>query len=178
MNINKLNAADTAPITYTRKKAYGGEKAATAIKSDTLTLTDEARAFLERQKAEKTDKNNQEEQRSSAYAQLEAMRKQMEESEDNNNKGIMDLAKCMKIARRIQNGDRVPLKDMKFLAEKYPELYKNSILLKKNNPEPKKYKSVLDKEDEESGNTDAEACEAASDGGESFLTEALDNMGE
>lgn len=133
---------------------------------------------MERQKAEKTDKNNQEEQRSSAYTQLEAMRKQMEESEDNNNKGIMDLAKCMKIARRIQNGDRVPLKDMKFLAEKYPELYKNSILLKKNNPEPKKYKSVLDKEDEESGNTDSEACEAASDGGDSFLTEALDNMGE
>lgn len=178
MNINMINTASKAPITYTPRKAVDGEKTGAAIKSDTLTLTEEARAFLDRQKTGKTDKNNQEEQSSSAYAQLEAMRKQMEESENNNNSSIMDFAKCIKIARRIQNGDRVPLKDMKFLAEKYPELYKNSILLKKNNPEPKKYKSVLDKEDEESDKTNTEVCESSSESGDSFLTEALDNMGE
>lgn len=178
MNINKLNASVGAPITYTSRKATDQGKTASAIKSDTLTLTDEARAFLDRQKTGKTDKNNEKEQSSSAYAQLEAMRKQMEESNDNKHSSVMDFAKCMKIARRIQNGDRVPLKDMKFLAEKYPELYKNSILLKKNNPEPKKYKSVLDKGDEESDKTDMEAYESSSDSGDSFLTEALDNMGE
>lgn len=178
MNINKLNGNCQTPITYTSKKTADSEKTGNTIKADTLTLTEEARAFLDRQKTGKTDKNNQEEQSSSAYAQLEAMRKQMEESENNNNSSVMDFAKCMKIARRIQNGDRVPLKDMKFLAEKYPELYKNSILLKKNNPEPKKYKSVLDKGDEESDKTNAEVCETSSESGDSFLTEALDNMGE
>lgn len=178
MNINKLNTAAQAPITYTPKKAADSEKTGAAIKADTLTLTEEARAFLDRQKTGKTDKNNEKEERSSAYAQLEAMRKQMEESEDNNNSSVMDFAKCMKIARRIQNGDKVPLKDMKFLAEKYPELYKNSLLLKKYNPEPKKYKSVLDKGDEESSDDKMDSYESSSGSGDSFLTEALDNMGE
>lgn len=178
MNINKLNGNCQAPITYTSKKTADSEKAGNTIKADTLTLTDEARAFLDRQKTGKTDKNNEKEQSSSAYAQLEAMRKQMEESEDNNNSSIMDLAKCMKIARRIQNGDKVPLKDMKFLAEKYPELYKNSLLLKKHNPEPKKYKSVLDKEDEESGENNVDGCDSASGSSDSFLAEALENIGE
>lgn len=178
MNINKLNASVSSPITYTPKKASDSGRTAAAAKSDSLTLTDEARAFLDRQKTGKTDKNGEKEQSSSAYAQLEAMRKQMEESDDKKYSSVMDFAKCIKIARRIQNGDRVPLKDMKFLAEKYPELYKNSILLKKHNPEPKKYKSVLDKEDEENDNANTEVCESSSDSGDSFLTEALDNMGE
>lgn len=178
MNINKLNAPVGTPITYTQKKNTDGAKTSAVPKTDTLNLTDEARAFLDRRKTGMTDKNNEKEQSSTAYAQLEAMRKQMEESDDNSHSSVMDFAKCMKIARRIQNGDRVPLKDMKFLAEKYPELYKNSILLKKNNPEPKKYKSVLDKGDEESGDNNTGVSETSSDSGDSFLTEALDNMGE
>ncbi len=57
----------------------------------------------------------------------------------------------MKIARRIQNGDKVPLKDIKFLAKKEPKLYMMAMTFKRNdNPKPKKYKTVLEKKDSES----------------------------
>ncbi len=175
MSIGKITSSPQPAVAYTPKKNIAKKEQSADLKSDTLTLTQEAKEFLERQKTGKADKNANEEEFSAASSQLEAFRKQMEESDDNNKSSVMDFAKCMKIARRIQNGDKVPLKDMKFLAEKYPELYKYSILLKKNNPEPKKYKSCLDKGDEKSDNSECCYSENESD---TFITDALEDMGE
>ncbi|NMA83174.1 MAG: hypothetical protein GX962_04840, partial [Epulopiscium sp.] len=47
----------------------------------------------------------------------------------------------------IMNGDRVPRKDEKFLAEKQPQMYSNAVMLRREREYYKKYKSVLDDED-------------------------------
>ena len=75
--------------------------------------------------------------------------KSVDESSESNSKSIDSVATCMKIARRIMNGDRVPTKDIRFLQENYPDLYKQALLFRKVNPKPKKYKSLVgDDEDE------------------------------
>ena|GEM_PF-4492368 len=58
-------------------------------------------------------------------------------------------SKCLTIASRISRGDSVPLKDMKYLAEHEPDMFKQAILLRVPNDHPKKHKSVLEDEDEE-----------------------------
>ena len=50
MNINKLYAPVGTPVTYTPKKTADGAKTNAVPRTDTLTLTDEARSFLDRQK--------------------------------------------------------------------------------------------------------------------------------
>lgn len=61
-----------------------------------------------------------------------------------------EYLKCLQIAMRILSGDRVPLKDEKFLAEKQPELYLKAILMKRTKIDPKKYKSLIpDEEDDD-----------------------------
>jgi hypothetical protein len=54
------------------------------------------------------------------------------------------LAKCLKIARRIINGDNVPKRDDKFLFENYPGMHMRAWLLRRQNDDPKDYESVLD----------------------------------
>ncbi|MDE6579439.1 MAG: hypothetical protein K2K41_02785, partial [Ruminiclostridium sp.] len=110
---------------------------------------------------------------------FEFFTKQLEEAKENKGGNrIQDLAKCMKIARRIMHGDRVPLKDHKFLAEKFPELYKNSLMFKQHNPEPKKYKSVLSKEDEENGQEQSVSQLDSAENMDSLLADALEDLGE
>ncbi|MCR4779688.1 MAG: hypothetical protein K5876_01190 [Ruminiclostridium sp.] len=57
-------------------------------------------------------------------------------------------SRCLKIASRIARGDSVPMKDMKYLAEHEPDMFKQAILLRVPNDHPKKHKSVLDDEEE------------------------------
>ena len=183
MAINKLGATYHAPIKYTPNKIGSENKQTKSPKTDILTLTQEAQEYLARtNKSEKTEQenlqnNNQE--KSTSLIQLEAFTKQLQEAKENKSGNrIQDLAKCMKIARRIMHGDRVPLKDHKFLAEKFPELYKNSLMFKQHNPEPKKYKSVLIKEDEENGQDQSVSQPDSADSADSFLAHALEDLGE
>lgn len=57
------------------------------------------------------------------------------------------MALCQKIAARIRKGDKVPIRDQRYLMENDPELYRMSILLRQENKHPQKYKSLLKKED-------------------------------
>lgn len=143
MGIDKLNHVQKSIITYTPKKYVKSDDQEPISKEDTLTLTKEAQELLTQRK-----ENKEKNQKSADIIQLEMLVKQLENSNKKENK-VVNMSKCFKIAARISNGDKVPLKDMKFLRENAPELYKNALLFKKHNPEPKKYKSCLDKEDEE-----------------------------
>ncbi|MBP5606109.1 MAG: hypothetical protein J6X60_11295 [Ruminiclostridium sp.] len=67
------------------------------------------------------------------------------------------FANCMKIASRISRGDIVPGKDIKYLMEHEPDLYKQAIMLRMPNPKPKKYDSVLDEEEEHTEEAAADA---------------------
>lgn len=183
MAINKLGAAYQNPIKYTPNKTVSDNKQTKSPKMDILTLTQEAQEYLARtNKSEKTvqeNLQNKDQEKSSAMIEFEFFTKQLEESKENKSGNrIQDLAKCMKIARRIMHGDRVPLKDHKFLAEKFPELYKNSLMFKQHNPKPKKYKSVLSKEDEENGQEQSVSQPDSAENIDSLLADALEDLGE
>ena len=145
MSIDKLNGVQKSGITYTATKYVKADEkeSGSGNKTDTLTLSREAQQYLARKKEAKNEKLQ-----STGSLQLDILKRYKENAQKKENKAV-NMQKCYKIAARIGNGDKVPLKDLKFLRENAPELYKNALLFKKHNPEPKKYKSCLDKEDEE-----------------------------
>ncbi|HBH96100.1 MAG TPA: hypothetical protein DDX91_10125 [Ruminococcaceae bacterium] len=183
MAVGKLSAAYQNPIKYTPNKFDSDSKQTKPARTDTLTLTREAQQYLER-----TNKNKNEAQeglsddgqeKNSSLIQMDFFIKQLQETKENKSSSrVMDLAKCMKIARRIMHGDRVPMKDQKFLAEKFPDLFRNAIMFKQHNPEPKKYKSILDKDDEENSQNQSMVNDACENSNESFLASALEGLGE
>lgn len=58
---------------------------------------------------------------------------------------VMD--KCLKIAASIMKGNRVPPEDLEYLRQNDPDGYKLALALRRDNPDPKDEKSVLDDED-------------------------------
>lgn len=144
MKIDNLNAVQNIMLTYTPAANSRSDKEEVEDKKDTLTLTEEAKQFLAKEKADKKVKQQSTESFNADFARFLS-----EQSSKKENKAV-NMSKCFKIAARISNGDKVPMKDMKYLRENAPELYKNALLFKKINPKPKKYKSCLNKKDEES----------------------------
>ena len=130
MKIDKLYSVQKSLLVYKTAKTASSVKDKNDSKRDMLTLTNEAQQFLTKIKEQRQE-----------------MRRQQSENSSKKTKGP-NMSKCYKIAGRIGNGHKVPLKDLRYLKENAPELYKNAILFKKHNPHPKKYKSCLDKEDE------------------------------
>ena len=163
MNIDKMNRVQSTSLTYTPTKYVKSDNEETDNKKDTLNLTKEAQQLLAKEKARKRG-NRQ----NVGFLQQDLIRRQLEETNKKENK-VANMSKCFKIAARIQNGDRVPLKDMKYLRENAPELYKSALLFKKHNPEPKKYKSCLDKEDEKSLGTKNSSLMEASVGADDAI---------
>lgn len=76
--------------------------------------------------------------------ELERSRESTESAKDSS----QDYIKSLVIAQRIMSGDRVPLKDEKFLAENQPELYLRAMLMKTTKVDPKKYKSLIEDEED------------------------------
>lgn len=145
MDIDKLNNVQKTVITYTPTKYVKSDENEAVSKRDTLTLTKEAQKLLAQEKETKSKKFQ-----STGSMELDVLKKQLDKAnEKKNKKRVVNMSKCFKIASRISNGDKVPLKDIKYLRENAPELYNSALLFKKHNPEPEKYKSCLDKEDEE-----------------------------
>ena len=155
MKIDNLNNVQNIVLTNTPAASVKTDKERFEDKKDTLTLTEEAKQFLAKEKADKKVKQSTE------SFNADFARFLSEQSSKKENKAV-NMSKCFKIAARISNGDKVPMKDMKYLRENAPELYKNALLFKKINPNPKKYKSCLNKEDEESlGSRNNSLVEAA-----------------
>lgn len=168
MDIDKLNKVQTTVLTYTPKKYAKADSQETVSKEDTLTLTEEAQKLLAQRK-----ENKEKQQKSTWVIELNMLTKQLTDSMKKENKPV-NMSKCFKIAARIGNGDKVPLKDMKFLRENAPELYKNALLFKRHNPEPKKYKSCLDKEDEKASQNRQNALFDTSVGADDAMLLSLD----
>ena len=69
---------------------------------------------------------------------------------------------CMKIARSIMKGDKVPMKDLKFLMENDPAGYKLAMALRRNNPDPEEMDSVVEEmEKRHAGEGDSGGGEAS-----------------
>ena len=137
-------------------------------------------AAKEQQKAaEEQQKKQAEEQAAKQKEQEQKMLEEQLKSSKEEAEAMEDMfeafAKCIKIAARITKGDIVPMKDMKYLAEHEPDMYKQAILMRMPNDHPKKHKSLVNDEDEdtddtmsadsagadESAENTAETCEAA-----------------
>lgn len=174
MSVNGITTSSQVPITYTKRNVTEQKAKNNDPRTDTLTLTQEAQQFLKTQKElENTEKSKKDERKDDLQRFLDSLN---QEDDDDKNSSFLDIAKCMKIARRIQNGDKVPLKDIKFLAKKEPKLYMMAMTFKRNdNPKPKKYKTVLDKNDTNSDDTSMLSQTESAGGGMSaeMLTEGL-----
>lgn len=178
MSVSGITTSSQVPITYTKREVPGKKAKNDGSRTDTLTLTKEAQEFLKTQKElENASITKKDERKDDFQRFMESLTK---ENEDDKSSSFLDIAKCMKIARRIQNGDKVPLKDIKFLAKKEPKLYMMAMTFKRNdNPKPKKYKTVLDKKDSESDDSRMLSQTESAGGGMSVeaLAEGLGECG-
>ncbi len=119
------------------------------------------KAFEIPQKQEASAKTDLFADKSNQLSMLEEMLKNSKDQSEQSAESFDDLGKCMTIAARIMNGHTVPQKDHKFLAEKYPELYEQAILMRRINHDPKKYKSLVEDEEEENSTVTDEAAGSA-----------------
>lgn len=177
MNVSNTTTVNQTPITYTKRNVTEQRAKNGSPRTDTLTLTEEAQKFLQTQRElENPTKAKREEYKDDLQRFLDSLN---ENEEDDKSNSFMDIAKCMKIAKRIQNGDKVPMKDIKFLAEKQPKLFMMAMTFRRNdNPDPKKYKTALDKKDEERVESEGE-CTAVTGAGSGMSAEALaEGLGE
>ncbi|MBP5604210.1 MAG: hypothetical protein J6X60_01520, partial [Ruminiclostridium sp.] len=139
-----------------------------------LSPTEELRRQYEQLEQEKTEKELMRRQKQEQKAQEnEAAVKRLEEEVKATKKHAEAIeeefeafANCMKIASRISRGDIVPGKDIKYLMEHEPDLYKQAIMLRMPNPKPKKYDSVLDEEEK---HTEEAAADIQPDSGDDSL---------
>ena len=74
------------------------------------------------------------------------------------------MERCHKIAARIMRGDRVPPQDEQYLRMNDPDGYKLAMAMRTPKRNPKKWQSVLKKEDESAQSRQSEGAEAASCG--------------
>ena len=167
MDIKKLNNVQKTVLTYTPTKYAKTDEQQPVKKEDTLMLTEDAKQLLAQRKESK--------QKSMGVIDLSTLTRKQDYSKKKQKKNkSVNMSKCFRIAARIGNGDKVPLKDLKFLRENAPELYKNALLFKKHNPEPKKYKSCLDKEDEIASKNRQDAMFDTSAGADDAMVLCLD----
>ena len=107
-----------------------------------------AEALKER---EKLQKEKEAQEKKAKQQELESLNQQLEsakEQADAIGDSFKDTSKCLLIAMRITRGDIVPLKDMKFLMDHEPDLYKQAIMLRQPKDDPEECDSVLEEDDE------------------------------
>lgn len=129
------NAADVYQSTMNLEKVHDAiEKIENAQakqpqdSQDTIALSDQAKKLLE------------------AKQVVDDISNQLENAANSKGSPYDELLKCLEIASRIIKGDKVPQTDIRFLAEKQPELYSSAMFMKQNSENPKRHKSILDNE--------------------------------
>ena len=111
---------------------------------DTVTISAQAQTMIEA----KRDKKQAQRQE---YSMLQQMLETQKEQEKNQ-KSALKYFKCFQIAMRYAAGDEVPAEDLKFLQKNNNELFLKVLKMRLPKPEPKKYKTLLSKEEKDSLN--------------------------
>lgn len=122
--------------------------------SDRCALSQQALAYWERQNMIRQELH---ERRASQVSRIRAYLDDMENKEKQLEllrKALDTMKKCMKIAASIMKGNKVPPEDLRYLMKNDPQGYKMALAMRRENPDPKKEKSVLDDEDRNSGGVD------------------------
>lgn len=113
------------------------------INDDTVSISNEAKELLEDDKGLILDEED-------LFDVTEMLKQLRESSKTSPDDPLIVKLKCMVIATRIRNGDNVPNKDTRFLLENEPEMYLRAVLFRQKNNNPKKYKSILEDEKNDS----------------------------
>lgn len=141
----KAETRNAAPATQTPK----------AQTPDRCTLSRQALAWLEQQNALEQElaerRATQQSRLNEEISGMESKKKQLELLD----KAMKTMRKCMKIAASIMKGSKVPPEDLEYLMKNDPDGYKMALALRRDNPDPKEEKSVLDDEDRNGGSVDS-----------------------
>lgn len=116
-------------------------KSGKALDKDKVIISAEAKKILEEQKLIEKDNKDMEAE------MFKDMLKQVKESSNPKNNPYSAMIKCIEIATRIINGDKVPGKDEQFLMEHEPKMYTSAVMLRQQKESPKKHDSLLEDED-------------------------------
>ena len=111
----------------------------------------------ETKEKEKLQKEKEVQEKKAKQQELESLNQQLEsakEQADAIGDSFKDTSKCLLIAMRITRRDIVPQKDMKFLAEHEPDLFKQAIMLRQPKEDPEKCDSVLEEEENAENGSD------------------------
>ena len=149
------------PLNRPKAPAPGTPLSRTAPSTDRLSLSRQAAVFLE--------EHNRKTQEALARRMAE---RSGEDAEDGGEayalaKELKRMKKCQQIAARIMSGGKVPPEDERYLMENDPDSYKLAMAARVPQKKPKKWDSVLDKEDRQgaassgSGEASPAAGEAA-----------------
>ena len=140
----KINAAGGLFSGY-RTSGAGGNKAGVSsplagrANSDQVTLSKQVLAVVQMQNRLRAIEQANENAKNSPEAQaLESMRKAMK-----------TMKACSKIAARIRAGDRVPLKDLRYLMKHDMRAYLLAMAARRPKEDPKKWDSAIPKEKQE-----------------------------
>lgn len=127
----------------TGKKTGASALRPSGVKSDQVTLSKQVLAVVQMQNRLKAVEQARENAEQSPEGQmLDSMRKTLE---------IMKT--CGKIAARIRAGDRVPLKDLRYLMKHDIRSYQLAMAARKPKEDPKKWQSAVPKDAEQEEQT-------------------------
>lgn len=140
---------------------FGGNKAGISspfeghAKSDQLTLSKQALSLIQMQsKIREIEQAKENAENCSETHMLESMKK------------AMDVLKtCSTIAARVRAGDKVPLKDLRYLMDNDPQGYQLAMASRKPKVNPKEWKSAIPEEKQEERKSDGDgSTEVQADG--------------
>lgn len=90
---------------------------------------------------------------------------QQRESDAAMKDSIKVRSKCMVIAARLAAGDKVPMKDERYLQKNDPDMYAQAMKVRIPKKDPKEYDSILEDEDEENQEGTINVFEGPTEGG-------------
>ena len=127
------------------------QPAQTQERTDKLSVSAQAVAWLEEQNRKMWESTQERERKKQGWLDscLDDMGSKKEELDDLARQ-LDVLEKCQKIAASIIKGNNVPPKDLEYLMNNDPDGYKLAMALRRQNPDPEDEKSVLDDEEQNS----------------------------
>lgn len=144
--------AKTAPQAE-KKPAQTGTLSFQRSKSDRVAWSQQALSFLQELNRQDLEKQRK----------LLEMKQKGDGELDHMTKSLKTMDKCRKIASRIMRGDKVPSQDEKYLIDHDPDGYRLALVCRKPKKNPKKWETVLEKEDLEGGSESGEEAPEASE---------------
>lgn len=127
---------------------------------DKFTLSRQALSWLEEQNRKMWEEDMEREQRrqdrmDDSLSALESAKHELDAME----KAMKMMRLCQKIAASIMKGDNVPPEDLKYLMENDPDGYKLAMAMRRPKEDPEDVKSVLEEENNNSGEESAQSAE-------------------